>query len=145
MGRGINYQAMQLVLAQRSTGAGNSASVAQGTVATLNLLATHLTPLIGARGFDVLLVRALHVTSGEFAWLGDDWSAEAVASRFAMLTAVEMRLAGGQVSAATHASCAMLMNFSVILAGLIGESLAERLLTPIWAPAALASEKEASP
>jgi hypothetical protein len=145
MARGTNRNAMRLPPPQRPVGSGRSARIAAGTVATWQLLAVHLAPLIGARGFDVLLSRSLHITSRTIAWLGDDWGGEQVATRSAMLAAVELRLADAEASVATEASSAMFMNFSVILTSLIGEPLAQRLLGPVWAQAARVSEKEVSP
>jgi hypothetical protein len=131
-------------LPQQLAGAGSSTRIAADTVATWQLLAARLKPLIGERGFDVLLSRSLHITSRSFAWLGDDWSGEQAATRSSILAAVELRLAGGQANAAMEASGAMFMNFRVILAGLVGEDLAERLLGPVWAQTAHVSVKEGS-
>jgi hypothetical protein len=136
---------MRLPLPQQPADAGSSTRIAADTVATWQLLAARLKPLIGERGFDVLLSRSLHITSRSFACLGDDWSGEQAATRSAIFAAVELRLASAQASVAAAASGAMFINFSVILAGLIGEPLAQRLLGPVWAQATRAAEKEATP
>ena len=144
MGHGTDRGAMRLPLPQQLAGAGAPTPVAADTVASWQFLATRLKPLIGARGFDVLMSRALHITSRTFAWLGDDWSGEQTATHSAILAAVQLRLADAEASAATAASRAMFTNFSVILAEMIGEPLVQHLLGPVWAQEAHGSEKELS-
>jgi len=50
-------------------------------------------------------------------------------------------LAAQQTAAAAEAAGALLLTFAELLATLIGESLTERLLAPVWARA---SEQEAA-
>jgi hypothetical protein len=121
-------------LAQRSIGATDPATIAAATMATLEVIASNLSPVIGARGFDALLGRSFYLSGIALPWQGDHWSTEHVASRSDLLTSLERRLAGGAASAAAEMSLAVFMNFSKTLVALIGASLADRLLSPVRAP-----------
>jgi hypothetical protein len=91
----------------------------------VNLLA----PLIGERGVDVLLGRALLVTSNAYPWLarhGGPGHDEPLAAFLA-------RLEAHDVSAAAEATHALLVTFTELLADLIGAPLTKRLLAPVWA------------
>ena len=102
-------------------------------------MADRLAPVIGARGVDALFSRSLHVTSKTFPWLamaGNDGNSAA------LLASLKVRLAGQETAAAAEASDALLVNFTELLATLIGESLTERLLAPVWLPPSPESEQE---
>ncbi|MEJ1962285.1 MAG: hypothetical protein WDO56_12345 [Gammaproteobacteria bacterium] len=98
-----------------------------------------LAPVIGARGVDVLFRRALHLTSTAFPWLQLARDHE---GGIAVLESVTMRLAGQEASSAAEASHALLVTFTELLATLIGETLTERLLGPVWAPPLTAPQQE---
>jgi hypothetical protein len=118
--------------------------MAAAAVATWQDVALQLAPVIGARGFDVLLGRALHLASRSFPWLGDDWSTERAADRAQMLDTLGRRIAEAAPAAAAHASRATFDIFNDNLAALIGAPLAERLLDPVWALPAPAAKEIAS-
>lgn len=109
---------------------------------TWQQMAGRLEPVIGARGVEALFGRALHVSSKTFPWLtvsgAKGNSAESLAN-------VKACFEGRETSAATDAGNALLVTFAELLAGLIGESLTERLLGVVWVPCPPESEHEASP
>jgi hypothetical protein len=132
-------QAIRILLAERAGVSPDAKAIARAAANIWPEVATRLTPVIGARGVDVLFGRALHQTSIAFPWLqiaGDQGSGVAA------LNDLRTCLAGQETTGAAEASHALLMNFAELLATLIGESLTERLLGPVWAPALPASEQE---
>jgi hypothetical protein len=116
-------------LALRAGSVPGANATAEAAAATWRLVAIQLTPVIGARGLDVLFSRALHQTSTAFPWL-----AVAVdrGGRADPLPSLMACLAGQPAAAAAEASYALLLTFAELLAMLIGKSLTERLLAPVW-------------
>ncbi|MGZ5893832.1 MAG: hypothetical protein ACXWJ7_14580, partial [Caldimonas sp.] len=89
-----------------------------------------LSPIIGKRGVAALYKRSLHVAARSHASLAglhldvqDNADPAALVSALARESNVDAAAAGG----------ALLQTFSDLLAGLVGASLAERLLRPAWA------------
>jgi hypothetical protein len=142
MGGGITGAAIERALARRTAAAADAPAIAAAAIETWQLVAMQIAPVIGARGFDVLLSRSLHLTSARFPFLGDDWATERVASRAELLAGFGRRLAKVPTQAATEASGASFVNFHEALGALIGASLARRLLEPVWAPPAPVPNKE---
>jgi hypothetical protein len=117
----------------------DATAIAAATVAIWLLIAARLTPVIGARGVDVLFNRTLHLTSMAFPWLaiaGDRGRGTAP------LDGIGVRLGRQDAPVAGAASCEFLFTFTVLLATLIGDSLTDRLLGPVWALPVPASERE---
>lgn len=103
-------------------------------------ITVQLAAVIGEQGVEVLLRRALHVTSRAFPWSA---SKREPGSGSASLGAFIARLEARDLSATAEATQALLTTFTELLASLIGASLCERLLAPVWTslPRALRSEK----
>jgi hypothetical protein len=117
----------------------NAATTAEATASTWRLVTEQLAPVIGARGLDVLFIRALHQTSAAYPWL------EVVVERegsVSPLPSLMSCLAGQNPATAAEASITLLVTFTELLATLIGESLTSRLLGPVWAAPPLSSGKE---
>jgi hypothetical protein len=112
-------------------------AIAAATIAIWPQVFVRLAPVIGVRGIDALFRRTLRVTSRSFPCVSVD-----VGHGTAALEAISARLRQEDVSTAAAASCELLFAFTELLADLIGESLTDRLLDPVWAPSALASERE---
>jgi hypothetical protein len=130
------------MLAQSAGESPDASAIAEATLSTWRQVADRLAPVIGARGVDALLSRSLHVTSKAFPWLamaGNDGSSAA------LLAGLKVRLASQEMAAAAEASHALLVNFTELLATLIGASLTERLLAPVWLPPSPESEQESAP
>jgi hypothetical protein len=135
----MHHEAIRRTLAQGAGDAPDASAVAESTLNTWRQVAARLAPVIGARGVDVLFSRSLHVTSKDFPWLaiaGNDGNSAA------LLDSLKARLAGRETAAAAEASHALLVTFTELLTTLIGESLTERLLGPVWVPSSPESEQE---
>lgn len=125
----LRRDAIRATLTQRAGGDPDASAIAQATLDTWHQVADRLAPVIGARGVDALLSRSLHLTNRAFPWLaitGSDGDS------VALLASLKTRLAGAETTAAAQAGHALLATFTELLATLIGESLTERLLTPVW-------------
>ncbi|MDR3670922.1 MAG: hypothetical protein P4L36_08760 [Holophaga sp.] len=130
------HQAIRSALTQR-LGPGTGAQAALGLWRDLALC---LAPMIGTGGFDALFLRSLHLTLPAFPWLAGE-----PAERPVSLAGLRARLESSDPDAAAEASLAMLVTFTDLLAIMIGQSLTDRLLDPVWAPPAPASSQETAP
>lgn len=138
----LHHEAIRRTLARSAGDSPDASAIAEATLNTWRQVADRLAPVIGARGVDALFSRSLHVTSKTFPWLamsGNDGSSAA------LLTSLKLRLASQETAAAAEASDALLVNFTELLATLIGASLTERLLAPVWLPPPPESEQESAP
>lgn len=91
-----------------------------------------LHPIIGRRGMAALYNRSLKVTASAYPWM-DGRSEDVLADRHpARLLAA---LAGQTPAEATAGALALFQAFRELLASLVGLSLTDRLLQPVWAPA----------
>ncbi len=123
-------EAVGLTLARRRGPTGHAQAVADATVETFREVAARLSPVVGDRGVDVLLRRALHLTSTAFPWLD---LAQEEGDGAAPLTALHAHLATRDARSAADAGQALLVTFTELLATLIGTPLTRRLLAPVWA------------
>jgi hypothetical protein len=121
-------QRIAIVLARRAETAGQ---VADTMVSTWQAINAALSPIIGQRGVAVLYKRSLHLTGHAHPWLAnmqedsqDTMDLVALKSAFAQQSSTHAAAAGG----------AFLQTFHELLSSLIGLSLTERLLRPVWAP-----------
>ena len=133
-------EVIRTTLGQRAGRLPAADATAEATAVTWRLVAAQLTPVIGARGLDVLFSRALHQASVEFPWLASAVDRGGSASPLPSLMAC---LAGQLASSAADASYALLLSFTDLLAALIGESLTTRLLAPVWAAPSIFSGRNA--
>lgn len=113
--------------------------VVEITIDTWRQVAGQLTPVIGARGVEVLFKRSLHVTSRDYPWLARAGEGGDATAQSAVLRA---RFEARDPAAATEASYALLVTFTELLASMIGGSLTDRLLDPVWAPPSPGQEQE---
>lgn len=109
----------------------DAVAIATATLGTWRQVAERLAPIIGAGGVDVLFRRSLHLTSLTFAWL--QVTAEEPDGAV-LLASLEACLAGAETEASSEAAQALLGTFYELLASMLGESLTERLLDPVWTP-----------
>jgi hypothetical protein len=117
-------------------------AISEATATTWRLMEAQLVPVIGARGLDVLSRRALHQTTSTFPWLAASVDHGGSADPLPSLMAC---LATQPTAAAAEAAYALLLTFTELLATLIGESLTERLLAPVWArPSPLSAQETPS-
>jgi hypothetical protein len=88
-------------------------------------LADQLGPLIGDSGFCALYARACRLVGPEFKWLADTPPCK---TRDSQITALDELLASVAPDHAKAAHAALLQTFTELLASLIGQALARRLL-----------------
>lgn len=132
-------EALQKTLISRSGGALDPRAIAEATLGIWEQIAFQLKPVIGSRGVDVIFLRAVDMTSISFPWLVLDEGDEKLAT---LLANLKVLLADREAEASAKASIALLVTFTDLLATLIGESLAERLLLPVWESLSPASKQE---
>lgn len=136
----LNREKIRRTLAHLVRGGSPDANaMAEASISTWHKVIAQLTPVIGTRGVDVLFSRSLHITSITFPWIinsGDHGDSSI------MLVSIKARLAGHDVDVATEASHKLLLTFTELLTSLIGESLTERLLDPVWVSPSATSQQE---
>lgn len=96
-------------------------------------LRIELASLISEEGFRSVFERSLFLTARRFAWLGADQSSPGASSLYGLRT----MLAQQSRSEAREASTALLLNFSDLVASLIGERLTIDILCSAWGKDAL--------
>jgi hypothetical protein len=132
-------EAIQKKLARCAGGESDAKALAVATASIWPQFSVRLAPVIGARGVEILFNRALYLASTSFPFLA------VVANRgrgTAALEAIRARIGQQDASVAAAASCEFLFTFTVLLATLIGDSLTDRLLGPVWALPLPGSERE---
>ncbi len=88
-----------------------------------------LTPILGQRGVAALYARSLHLAATSYPWLAapDESDPPAVGP-----AALKSALARRSSAVAVAGASAFLQTFHELLASLVGASLTERLLRPVW-------------
>lgn len=122
-------QMMQAVGA-RQLAAGDDASAVAATAITIwKEVGAALAPIIGQTGVAALFKRSIHVTRSTHPWLAPVIEDGAQPDE---LAAMHAALAQQTSANAAAANVALLQNFQNLLISLIGLSLTERLLSPVW-------------
>jgi len=116
-------------LARRITNDADAAQIAGATVAAWQEIDAALRPIIGPRGVCALYKRSLYLTASSHPWLAGLHEGAQSAMDLAALKAV---LARQDSADARAGGAALLQTLHELLAGLIGPSLADRLLQPVW-------------
>lgn len=135
----MRHETIRRTLVHSAGDTSNAKSIAQATLSTWHQVSIRLVPVLGARGVDALFRRALHVTSKTYPWLGIDGHDEDLAI---LLSGLRTRVATRERIDALEACHALLLNFTDLLASLIGDSLTSRLLMTVWAPAEAEQESK---
>lgn len=143
-GSHLNHETIRRKLAQRAGGAADAKAVAEAAISTWQAASVRLALVIGGQGVDVLIRRSLYLTGKTFPWLAVAGGGGHEANYEALLAGLQARLAGCETALAIEASAALLVTFTELLDSLIGESLTERLLAPIWASPLPVSEQESA-
>lgn len=121
----------------------DSASIADQAFAMWTRVEAALAPIIGQRGFAALFKRSMLLASAAYTPLAE---VAAEADTPGCLTALRARLSEQSSASAVAAHGALLQTFCDLLAGLIGESLTERLLRPVQDnPSSDSTAREQSP
>jgi hypothetical protein len=138
-GKNLRHAAIRRTLAQRQGQDAGTGAIAEAALVLTREVAGCLAPLIGSRGVDALVCRSLQLTVPAYPWLG--LTGEHV-DGMGSLPSFRSRLEVRDSRAATEASLTLLVTFTDLLATMIGASLTDRLLGPIWAPPAASPEEE---
>lgn len=136
---GLRRAAIRRKLSPAAECGSDADCVVEITIDTWRQVGDQLTPVIGARGVEVLFKRALHVASRDYPWLARTGEGGDAAAPSAVLGA---RLEARDPATAAEASYALLVTFTELLASMIGGSLTDRLLDPVWAPPSPGLEQE---
>lgn len=115
-------------------------AVSAATLTVWRQIAARLSPVIGHRGVQALLDRALHLASRAFPWL-EGTGPEGIATEVLLGSRLETR----DAKTALEAGGAVLVTFTESLATLIGGPLSNRLLASVWRPVAAEVEQEKQP
>jgi len=135
------HGAIRAALAHRHGREPGAGAIAVATLGLWREVAAGMAPMIGVRGFEALFSRSLHLTTQAHPWLGLALAHEDCAS----VDSLAARLEAGDPRSAQEASAALLVTFTDLLAVMIGASLTDRLLNPIWAPIPSPSAQETRP
>lgn len=121
-------QAIRQALSRSVGTDSGAAALAAAFLGLWQQTARQLEPVIGARGVDVLFGRALHLTSRRFPWLPTTAHGNSTASLYVFQTC----LAGRSAPEVSDAGETLLLAFTGLLAGMVGEPLTGRLLGAAW-------------
>ncbi len=119
-------------LAQRVGAGAGAMPVAQAVGAVWHEIELALYPIIGLGGVLALFQRSVHVAAAEHPWLLAGLGRDQLA-RFDA-TALTALLARQDAAQALACGNTLLRTLDALLTSLIGASLTERLLHPVWGP-----------
>ncbi|MFD0740388.1 hypothetical protein ACFQZQ_13975 [Lysobacter koreensis] len=108
---------------------GDAQPVAESVVSAWKAIDDALSPILGQHGVSLLYQRSLHLTIPGYPWLSGVHQGVQDAMD---LVALEQALAQRSSAEAATAGGAFLQAFDNLLVTLIGSSLTERLLHPVW-------------
>ena len=117
----------------RSSDGANSARLADTAVSQWQAIDSALAPIIGTLGVAALYHRSLFLSQKTHAWLDQERSPDVPDMDLPALRAL---LTSRDVAEVSEASATLLRTFMELLASLVGASLAERLLGPLWTQSA---------
>lgn len=121
----------QAPLAYRIEDDSTAAEIAAACGALWHELDTALSPIIGPRGVAALGQRSLHLASVQHPWLAARRPGDPATLDATLLVSL---LALRSSDDAAAVGSAFLQTFRELLSSLIGASLTERLLRPVWGP-----------
>ncbi|MDP9898198.1 hypothetical protein [Variovorax ginsengisoli] len=107
----------------------SSDRIAQIVGTTFAAIEQALSPILGQRGVAALYKRSLHLAKKKYSWLPDSPASDRTAIDVCSLMNA---LAQQEPMDAGKAGTAVLRDFYALLSSLIGPSLTERLLRPVW-------------
>jgi len=120
---------MAASLTSRINGRADAAQIADEIVTMCQEINDALSPIIGRRGVDALHKRSLHLAALAYPWLA---MARDGTQEFMDPAKLKSILAAQSSAGAAAGGGALLQTFQDLLASLVGPSLTERLLHPVW-------------
>lgn len=131
---------MQAMFARQTAAGADASRIAEMAVSIWRDVGIALSPIIGQPGVDALFRRSIHLTRGSHACLAAVFDDKA---QLGDLAALQTVLAQQTSAVAVATNIALLQNFQDLLTSLIGLSLSERLLRPVWdKPSSGAAEQD---
>jgi hypothetical protein len=118
-------------LSAAAAGCADASPVATAVSDALLAMDEALAPVIGRRGVLALYGRSIHLSAAAHPWLETAQPLGASVLDVAGLRSVLEQQAPPDAAAG---GAAVLRNFHDLLASLVGPSLTERMLRPVWAP-----------
>lgn len=125
----MEKQEHQRIAAALARNAATEAQISESIVSTWQEIDVALRPIIGQRGVVLLYKRSIHLVSPAHAWLTgvqdtgqDSMDLTALGAAFAQQDSTQAAAGGGL----------LLQTFYQLLSSLIGSSLTEQLLRPVW-------------
>jgi anti-sigma-K factor RskA len=120
---------MQTMFARQSAAVADASRIAEMAVSSWRDVGFALSPIIGVAGVAALFKRSLYLTRGAHPCLATVLEDQTQPDE---LTAMQSVLAQHTSATAVAANIALLQHFEDLLISLIGLSLTERLLRPVW-------------
>ena len=120
---------LQSVLARLSAERADATRIAYAAAAMLLAINAALAPVLSERGVSALYRRSLYLIRSDFPWLVPVYEGALTPGQFGMLRLVIARQTDAE---ARRATAALLRTLQELLVSLIGLSLTERLLQPVW-------------
>ena len=118
-------------LTRKASDGASSRQVADAVTSAFQGIDQALTPIVGRRGVAALYKRSVHLAGRTHSWLAVPMEGVPTAMDVVSLTAA---LEGQSAADAAAAGALLLQTFHELLTTLVGPSLTERLLRPVWAP-----------
>ena len=122
-------QTMQALFARQSVIAADASSIARMAVSMWRDVGVALSPIIGHTGVEALFKRSVHLARSAHPCLATVLEDKTQSDALAPLQTV---LSHQTSTTAVAANIALLQSFQDLLTSLIGLSLTERLLRPVW-------------
>jgi hypothetical protein len=132
-------QIIRKKVAQTAGQASDANAIAAATAAQWQQISARLNPVLGTHGVDILFSRTLYLAGRSYPWLGVAGDRQLGTPS---LDVIGARLGRQQAPVAAAASCEFLIIFTELLATLIGDSLTDRLLDPVWTLTASSTDLE---
>jgi hypothetical protein len=123
-------QGIQAMFVRLSDGSSDRVEISEIAVSIWEGVGFVLSPIIGHAGVAALFKRSIYLTRNTHPWLSvvNDGALPSTGE----LAALQVVLAQQDRVEAVAANAALLQNFQELLISLIGASLSERLLRPVW-------------
>mgnify|MGYP007022261043 FL=1 len=135
----LQHEMIRRTLEQRAGCDADARAIAEATISIWQQISVRLVRVIGVRGVDALFCRSLHLTGRSFPFLIVGGNHR---DRVALLANLRACIETREKLVAAEVSLMLLVTFTELLATLIGDSLTQRLLLPVWANPIAESEQE---
>jgi hypothetical protein len=120
---------IEVPLAQRVGTGATAAQIAEALTAIWQDIDSALAPIIGSKGVVALYKRSLHLTAESYPWLAGTHEDSGPSFETTALRRIVVQQSSADAALGGNA---LLQTFHQLLGTLIGLSLTERLLSPVW-------------